>query len=77
MENLSLSFFQKKKKALEIIVKNNLTFRQKQCIFLYYYKNKKMIEIANELNLSVSTVSRHINKAKKIILEKSDYFVNF
>lgn len=77
MENLSLSFFQKKKKALEIIVKNNLTFRQKQCIFLYYYKNKKMIEIANELNLSVSTVSRHISKAKKIILEKSDYFVNF
>lgn len=77
MQNLSLSFFQKKKKALEIIIKNNLTSRQKQCIFLYYYKNKNMSEIAKNLNLSVSTVSRHIAKAKKIILEKSEYFVNF
>ncbi len=40
-----------------------LTSRQKECLYLFYGQQKKMIEIADLLHIHVSTVSRHIQKA--------------
>lgn len=44
--------------------KKCLTEKQRQCFFAYYLQNKKQIEIAGELGISKSGVSRHIQKAK-------------
>ncbi len=75
MEDITLSFMQKKKKALDIIFNNYLSDRQKECLTMYYYKNMKLEKISQELGISISTVSRHISKAKKIIQEKSEYYI--
>ncbi len=75
MEDITLSFMQKKKKALSIIFNNYLSDRQRECLTMYYYKNMKLERISKELGISISTVSRHISKAKKIIQEKSEYYI--
>lgn len=41
-----------------------LTPMQRQCFFAYYLQNKKQVQIAEELGISKSGVSRHIRKAK-------------
>lgn len=43
----------------------NLTQRQRECVMLYYMENKKISEVAAELNIDKSTVSRHLSSARK------------
>lgn len=51
------------KRFISRAVKHCLTARQQQCLLMYYVDGKKMKDIAVELNLSASTVSRHISTA--------------
>ncbi|HHX57125.1 MAG TPA: sigma-70 family RNA polymerase sigma factor [Clostridiales bacterium] len=64
----------KVKKVMVEVIKNDLTARQKELIMLYYYKNMKVIEIAEQLNIDHSTVSRTLSRARKNIMERLKYY---
>lgn len=53
------------KRAMMNAVKSELTDRQRDCIIMYYFQNMKMKDIAATLCLSKSTVTRHIQSAKR------------
>ena len=52
------------KRNLRIARREELTPRQAQMLRLYFDEEKTMTEIAQELNVSKSTVSRTITRAK-------------
>lgn len=52
-----------------------LTSRQKECLYLFYGQQKKMIEIADLLQIHVSTVSRHIRKAHQRLYTILSYYL--
>lgn len=52
-----------------------LTSRQKECLYLFYGQQKKMIEIADLLQIHVSTVSRHIRKAHQRLYTILTYYL--
>lgn len=66
--------YKKMVSSLKNIVKGELTPRQQICIWLYYGKMMKMREIANELGICVSSVSRHIKKGKSRIEKTMKYY---
>ncbi len=51
------------KKILTRAIRHGLTDRQRYCITRYYLEGTQMKDIAKELGLSKSTVSRHIKAA--------------
>ncbi len=51
-----------------------LTNRQRECIIRYFFEHKKMCDIASELGLAPSTVSRHICAAKSKLKNVSRYY---
>lgn len=51
-----------------------LTQRQKQCLYAYYFEGKKMKDIAQELEVSTSAVSRHIKRAIARLRARSIYY---
>lgn len=53
---------EKMKKHLLVAFNLELTERQKHCITQYYIHNRKMIDIAREMNITSSVVSRHISR---------------
>ena len=53
-----------------------LTDRQRYCICEYYLNGKKMKDIALELNLSPSTVTRHIKFAKRNLKKIADCYTS-
>lgn len=59
---------------LRNIVKEELTERQKQCIFLYYGEKMKMKDIAGEMGICISSVSRHIKRAQIRIKRTMKYY---
>ncbi|MDR1627343.1 MAG: sigma-70 family RNA polymerase sigma factor [Oscillospiraceae bacterium] len=61
-------------KSLKNIINGELTAKQKQCIALYYGDMKKMSEIAKELGIGISSVSRHIKKAKQKVQKTMTYY---
>ncbi|MDO4730908.1 MAG: sigma factor-like helix-turn-helix DNA-binding protein [Clostridia bacterium] len=46
----------------------NLTYRQQKCFELYYKKKYNIREISNIMNISSPTVCRHLQRARKNIL---------
>ena len=77
----------KMKKILSMAVLNELTERQRICIVDYYLNGKKekelhydqrlsVTEIAKELGVNSSTVSRHIMKARDKLRHIASYYVN-
>lgn len=60
--------------SLKNIVKGELTKKQQMCIWLYYGKMMKMREIADELGIGISSVSRHIKKGKMRIEKTMKYY---
>ncbi len=64
----------KMKKVLSAAIKCELTPRQRECIVMYFYDNKKMHDIAFELSLSKSTVSRHIKAGVKKLKNIANYY---
>lgn len=51
-------------RTLTLAAKGELTPRQAECVRLCYGEGKGVSEIAAELGLSPSTVSRHLKKAR-------------
>lgn len=58
---------------LPLIVKQELTQKQRLCFELFYINNKSQSEIARIMHLSQPTVSRHINSAKDIVTKIANY----
>lgn len=55
------------------VVASELTQRQRQCLSLYYYEGLTMPEIALELGINKSSVSRAIGRAKARIERSMKY----
>ncbi len=64
----------KMKKILKNAIVNELTERQRYCICQYYLENTKMKDIASELGVNPSTVTRHIKNAKKNLRRIADCY---
>lgn len=62
-------------KAIEEIIKEKLTDRQRQMMLMYFFENKKMPEIAEELCVNKSTVCRTIARAVKKIKDYTKYYL--
>lgn len=65
----------KVKSAMVKVIKNELTPRQRETIVMYYYKGLGVSDIANELGLAPSTVSRTIKCAREKIYKFLKYLV--
>ena len=65
----------KMKRILQQAIQNELTDKQKKCLTLYYYNQMKMKDIAKELGLNISTVSRHISTATKKLKRIAQYYI--
>lgn len=57
-------------KALKV----ELTERQRQCLTAYYFGGEKMKDIAEDLGISTSAVSRHIKRALTRLRARSIYY---
>ncbi len=55
------------KKAMQKVIRSRLTVRQREILIMYYFEKKKIPEIAIELAVNKSTVSRTLNRAVKNI----------
>ena len=62
------------KRILLRAMKHELTERQRVCLSKYYLEGLKMKDIACELNLSMSTVSRHIKSAELKLRKVASYY---
>ena len=68
-----------RKKMKEIISKaivTELTDMQRICLTEYYLNYKKQKEIASELGLNASTVSRHISTARRKLQNIASYYAS-
>lgn len=74
-ENDNSASREKMKQMLGKAMKKQLTDRQRQCLSMYYFENKKMEQISLELGLHKSTISRHITAAR-VKLQKLTAFVD-
>lgn len=61
------------KTVLPLILKNELTPRQRECLKMKYVQNLSQIEIARRLHVSQPTVCRHITLAKDIVNNRLSY----
>ncbi len=50
--------------VLKNAMHGELTKRQYDCVYAYFFEDKTQVKIAQEFGLSVSTVNRHLQKAK-------------
>ena len=66
--------YAKMMEALKNIIVGELTEKQKICTMLYYGEKMKMNDISKELGIGISSVSRHIKKAKIRIKKTMDYY---
>lgn len=62
-------------KIMRSVIENELSARQRQTVSLYYFQNMNIPEIAAELGVNRSTVSRTISRGRRNIMEKMKYFI--
>ena len=62
------------KKILSRAIRHGLTDRQRDCMTMYYLEGMKMKDIAKAMNLSRSTVSRHIAAATTKLRKVASYY---
>ena len=62
------------KKIMYRAIRHGLTDRQRVCVMKYYLEGMQMKDIAAELGLSKSTVSRHITAAKLKLRKVASYY---
>lgn len=74
-ENTNTKNINKLKNILTKVIKEKLTIRQQQIIYMYFFDNKNMVEISKELGINKSTVSRSINSAIKKINSILKYYI--
>ena len=56
-------------KVLTKAMQGELTKRQYDCMYAYYFENKTQAQIAKELGIGAPTVNKHMKKAKEHMLE--------
>lgn len=57
-------------------ISSELTQMQRICLVEHYINRKKQKQIAEELGLNASTVSRHISSARKKLQNIASYYLN-
>lgn len=62
------------KKILTRAICHELTDRQRDCVMMYYLEGMKMKDIAQVMNLSRSTVTRHIQSATRKLRKVASYY---
>lgn len=62
------------KRILTRAIRCELTERQRSCLVKYYLEGMKMKDIAKEMGLSKSTVSRHISAATLKLRKVASYY---
>ena len=65
------------KKALAHVINQELSPKQRQYVVMYYIENLNMEEIAKRCNVSKSTVSRTVSRARKNIADRIGILVKF
>ena len=61
------------KRVISLVIRNELTEKQRQVLLMYYFDNKNIIEISKELGINKSSVSRLISRAKMRIEKALKY----
>ena len=64
----------KMKKLMKKAIKYELTPKQRYCLCEHYLKGRSMKNIARELNLNPSTVTRHISNAISRLQRVAKYY---
>ncbi|MDD6847960.1 MAG: sigma factor-like helix-turn-helix DNA-binding protein [Oscillospiraceae bacterium] len=64
----------KMKKILHKAIECELTDKQKYCVCQYYYNGRSMKSIASELQVNPSTVTRHIQNARRRLKRVAQYY---
>lgn len=62
------------KRAVLQVVRDQLTPRQRQIVLLYFFEGKNMPQIARELGVNKSTVSRTMQRALHNLRERLKYY---
>ena len=62
------------KRIMMRAIRHELTDRQRDCVNMYYLEGMKMKDIAAALNLSKSTVTRHIQSATRKLRHIASYY---
>lgn len=57
--------YQEMLEVLTYAMENELTQRQIECVKMYYFEKMEMKEIARQLDIDISSVSRHLKRARK------------
>ncbi len=73
-ENTNDKDISKMKKILYKAIKNELTEKQRYCVCEYYLQGRSMKSIALELKVNPSTVTRHIQSAKRRLKNVARYY---
>ena len=60
-------------KVLTKAMQGELTKRQYDCMYAYYFENKTQAQIAKELGIGAPTVNKHMKKAKECLFKVMRY----
>lgn len=60
-------------KTLHQVIANELTLKQKEVVLMYFFEGKNIVQIAKELNVNKSTVSRNLHAALKNLKKYMSY----
>lgn len=63
--------------ALREVIADELTPRQREMLLLFYYERKRKTEIAAELHVNPSTVSRTLRRAEDKIRRYMRFYFDF
>lgn len=61
------------KRLIGIAFRKELTQRQKECIRMYYYENKKVSEIAEYTGIRPTTVYKHLKSGRDALKKCTAY----
>jgi len=62
------------KHLLRRAIRNELTDKQRYCLCEHYFKKRSMKDIAAELGVNPSTVTRHIQNATRRLKRVAEYY---
>lgn len=64
----------KMKKIMKMAIANELTEKQRYCLCEHFLYGRSMKSIASDLNVNPSTVTRHIQNAKRRLTRVAKYY---
>lgn len=65
------------RQTLRDIIANEITARQRQMLLMRYYDQKRPCEIAAELDVNPSTVTRTLQRAEERIRKNMRFYLDF